>query len=104
MKGSDPSGIFLNEAVYDLACAIGRTVVDGNNRKLAFRIVNVQEGSQNVGDHGFFVVRGDKNGDSRPVGGVNVNVGVPLLARDAIQREAVVPQPVDADENDYCAK
>ena len=70
----------------------------GTTSILIFRIFHRHQGVENVGDDFFFVVSGNQHGHGRPVGGVNVDVRVPLETEKAIQREPVVAAGVDADD------
>ena len=48
----------------------------------------------------FFIVRGHQNCDLRPVGRVDINVGMALESKEAIQREEVVACRVHGDKDD----
>jgi hypothetical protein len=42
----------------------------------------------------------NQDGDRGPLGGIDIDVGMPLFSNDAADREAIVPDRVDTDQND----
>ncbi len=100
MERPDASGKPSDKFVDDFASAVGRTVVDRNDQHLFFRIFHRHQRAENVGDDFLFVVGGDQDSDWRPIGGIDVDVGVPLESEETVQREPIMAGGVDADEGD----
>src|SRR5262245_26396494 len=96
MKRPYSAGKLLNVSVNDFARAVGGTVVDRDDQHLLFGMLDRQQRAENVGDDFFLVVRSDENGDSRPIGRIDVNVGMSLKAKETVQREPIMANGVDA--------
>ena len=92
--------MFLAKTIDDFACAVSGAVIDWDHQHLLFGIVHLHQCCQNVSDDLFFIVRGHENGDRRPVGHVDIDVGMALEPKEAIQREKVVPYRIYGDEDD----
>ena len=99
-KGRMRPGCFSTKPIDDFARAVGGAVVDWDDEHFVLRIIDAHQRGQNVGDDLFFVVCGHENRDLRPIGGVSVNVGMPLKSKEAIQREQVMACRVDGDDED----
>ena len=87
-----------DKVVDDFPRTVGRAVIHGNDQHFFLGIFDCHQGAQNVGDNFFFVVRGYENGYRWPLGGVDVNVGMTLKAKQPVKREPVMAEGVDADD------
>jgi hypothetical protein len=54
--------------------------------------------TQDVIDNGLFVVGGNQDGDCRPRSAFQIEVRMTLPAEQTIQREPIMPDGIDADE------
>ncbi len=104
MERPNASGKVRHKLVDDLSGAVGGTVVHRNHQHFGFGVLHLHQGIENIGDDFLLVVSSYEHGNGRPVGGVNVNVGMPLEAEEAVQREPVVARGIDADDEDNCVE
>ncbi len=96
MKRADSAGIILNKIVDDLSRAVLGAVVDGNDQHLVGGITHCHQRSQDIRDHLLFVVSGHQDGYWRPVGRVDIDVGMALKSEQPIQREPIVARSIYA--------
>ena len=84
VEGLNAPRKILHKLIDDLARAVRGTIVHGNHQHPIRGILHRHQRVENVGNNFFFVVSGNQHGHGRPIGGINVDVRVPLETEKAI--------------------
>ena len=98
MKRLNAARISLDKTINNFPRAVAGTIIDRNDGEPFFGVVNLQQRPQNVCDHRFLVVGCNQHCHRRPVCRINVNIRMPLLVDEPVDREAIMPHHVNADK------
>jgi len=96
----DTARVFFDVTFNDGAGAVAAAIVNDDNFDFFRRIMHLHQRVERMGNNPLFVMRGNQYGDRGPVGSVDVDERMALLAVQPIERENIMPDCIDDNQDD----